>query len=189
MPAKLYCFVDETGQDTEGRLFIVGVVITERDVETSRELCEAIERESGKGKSAWVRTNYTRKLEYIGRVLRTPLFRGRLFVASYPATREYHTKTVQAISRAVAAFDPNNPEVRVLIDALPKALERPTALDLRRAGLKVDKVRGPAREETEPLIRLADALCGLARGAYEGQENLQELLDWALRAGVVRDVS
>lgn len=26
---KLYCYVDETGQDTEGRLFLVSVVVTD----------------------------------------------------------------------------------------------------------------------------------------------------------------
>ncbi len=34
---KLFCYVDETGQDTQGRLFVVAVVVT------------GSEREEGKG--------------------------------------------------------------------------------------------------------------------------------------------
>jgi hypothetical protein len=48
---KLYLYVDETGQDTGGRLFIVGVVVTDEENETYRHRCQAIEHESGKGKA------------------------------------------------------------------------------------------------------------------------------------------
>ncbi len=36
---KLYCYVDETGQDTESQLFLVSVVVTEQEQEAfAREL-------------------------------------------------------------------------------------------------------------------------------------------------------
>lgn len=45
---KLYCYVDESGQDTEGRLFIVGGVITTQERDELTALCEQIERNVGK---------------------------------------------------------------------------------------------------------------------------------------------
>lgn len=45
---KLYCYVDETGQDTEGQLFLVSVVVTEQEQETIARELERIEAESGK---------------------------------------------------------------------------------------------------------------------------------------------
>ena len=77
----------------------------------------------------------------------------------------------------------------IYIDALPKSVEQAVIVDLRRAGLQIDKVRGIAKDENESLIRLADALCGFARGAIDGQEDLQELLDWGLKTGVIKDLT
>ena len=34
MTQKFYCYVDETGQDTQGELFIVSVVIADQERET-----------------------------------------------------------------------------------------------------------------------------------------------------------
>lgn len=48
---KLYCYVDETGQDTKGRLFIV--VAGER-VKLNQYL-EEVENKCGIGKRKWVR--------------------------------------------------------------------------------------------------------------------------------------
>lgn len=77
----------------------------------------------------------------------------------------------------------------MLIDALPKSLEQLVILELRRAGLRVFKVRGIAKDENEALIRLADALCGFARGPIEGNQDLQELIDWGLKTGDIRDLT
>ncbi len=42
---KLYCYVDETGQDTEGHLFLVSVVVTEQERESFARELERIEAE------------------------------------------------------------------------------------------------------------------------------------------------
>ena len=53
---KLYCYVDETGQDTKGALFVVSVAVTKKDRDELRELLAKLEKASGKGKTKWVRT-------------------------------------------------------------------------------------------------------------------------------------
>ena len=46
---KLYCYVDETGQDTGGAFFLVVVIIAEKDSALLLEKqLEQIEKESGK---------------------------------------------------------------------------------------------------------------------------------------------
>lgn len=50
------------------------------------------------------------------------------------------------------------------------------------------KVRG-ARDETDILIRLADAVCGFVRAALEGQPDMRILLEEQLRVDLVREVS
>jgi len=48
MPQKLYCYVDESGQDTRGKLFVVSVVVAAEDRGISLEQLEKIEDETGK---------------------------------------------------------------------------------------------------------------------------------------------
>lgn len=188
MPEKIYLYVDETGQDTGGRLFIVGIVTTGQDNDTYRATCEAIEALTGK-ESKWTKTAYPKRIDYIGRVLHEPLFSGRLFFAIYQNTRRYTETTTETIGRVLISLGAESARAMVFIDALPKPLAREVILGLRRSGVHVDKVRGVAKDENEALIRLADALCGLVRAAFENQEDMQELLDWGIRTGVIRDLS
>jgi hypothetical protein len=66
---KLYCYVDETGQDTQGALFVVSVVLADQERDRALQLCEAIEQSSGKGRVKWIKTDYERRLSYIRQIL------------------------------------------------------------------------------------------------------------------------
>ncbi len=50
MTQKIYCYVDETGQDTHGDLFIVSVIVSDQERNQVIALCEKIEQETGKGR-------------------------------------------------------------------------------------------------------------------------------------------
>ena len=49
MSTKRYFYIDETGQDTKGRLVVVAVIIGEHDTDDLRLACEEIEALSRKG--------------------------------------------------------------------------------------------------------------------------------------------
>jgi hypothetical protein len=189
MPINFVCFVDESGQDTKGRLFIVAAVLSEVEASSVREFCEGAEESSGKGKVKWTSARFDYRLDYIGQILHHQEFRGRLFYAIFRDTLLYRDATVQTIGRLLETLPADSNKVKIFIDALPKSLERPIILDLRRSGANVEKVRGVARDENEALIRLADALCGLVRGAVDGHPDLQELLDWGIRTGMILDLT
>jgi hypothetical protein len=189
MPTNFYCYADESGQDTEGRLFIVAVVLVDADRDLARSFCELAERESGKGKKKWTGAKFEYKLNYIGQVIHYPGFKGRLFFAVYKDTKRYQNATVQTISKVIKTLPAESGKVGVFIDALPKSLEQAVIVELRRSGANVEKVRGLAKDENESLIRLADSLCGLVRGAVDGDPDLQELLDWGMRTGAICDLT
>ena len=52
---KLYCYVDETGQDTQGRLFIVSVIIPENRYVIAQYSSE-FEYRTGKVRFKWGRS-------------------------------------------------------------------------------------------------------------------------------------
>lgn len=188
MTHKLFCYVDETGQDTQGRLFVVAVVVTESEREALRQQCSTVERESGKGQRKWVKSKHDRRLAYIRQVLKIPALHGKLCFSASHGHANYQEETVRAITESLRLVESSEFQATVLIDGLPRSEEREVGLRLRRLGVPVKKVRG-ARDETDVLIRLADAVCGFVRAALEGQPDMRGLLEEQLRLGVVRGVS
>lgn len=184
MLQKLYCYVDESGQDTDGEFFIVAVVIAAGDRERLRQRCIDIEAQSRKGTRKWAKSNRERRLAYIQCVMGDAGLHGRLHFACYRFTQEYLDATVQTISRALHRFTVGEYKATVLIDGLSRADERKVGLLLRRSGMSVQKVRG-IDDESEPLIRLADALCGFVRSALAGDASMHALFVDAIHQGIV----
>lgn len=185
---RLFCYVDETGQDTRGAVFIVAAIIVgEEALDQWRSACEDIERLSRKGKRKWMRTTPDRRLAYMRLVLQKHLFVERLTFARHTDTRDYDRLTAQTIALAVrrAGGEGNNV---VLIDALPKELWKDYARWIRRSGAKVEKVRGVRREEEDAIMRLADAVCGFVRIAYTGQSELKDMFESAVKQGRIVDL-
>jgi hypothetical protein len=55
---KLFCYIDESGQDTEGAYFIVAVVISDQQaIQGLGRTLEQIEQQTTKGRRKW-RPNY-----------------------------------------------------------------------------------------------------------------------------------
>ncbi|BCM94117.1 hypothetical protein IAD21_06020 [Abditibacteriota bacterium] len=166
---KLYCYVDETGQHTEGALFVVSVVIARENRDEVEQLLEQIERETGKRSAKWMKTRFDIRQEYLHRVFAEPIFKGCLFYAKTEGTRHYKPLTLVAIASAVQACrHTSHYKASVFIDGLKKPEQRAVSTGLHRIGVITEKVRG-VTDESSAFIRLADAVAGLVREAEEGQ--------------------
>jgi hypothetical protein len=188
MPQKLYCYVDESGQHTFGRLFVVSVVLVGPKRDDLLQACEAIEERTGKGRRKWIKTPYDRRAAYIQQLLDTPLFCGKLYYAHFENTRDYTGATAWAIVGAIRAAEPGDYKATVIIDGLIRDQEPIAAVALRRLGVRLRKLRG-ARDESDALVRLADAVCGLVVAAGEGQEVMLELFNRAVETQFLQDIS
>ena len=89
MNQKLYCYVDETGQDTEGGLFVVATVITGTDRDRIRDVLRRLEYDSGKGEKKWTKATRRQLRVYMERIVQATEFRGKLFYARFSNTRDY----------------------------------------------------------------------------------------------------
>ncbi len=185
---KFYCYVDETGQDTKGDLFIVSVVVTEDEQEEIIEQLEGIEQDTGKGRVKWMKTKHTARLAYIRQVLALPALKGKLSYAVHHHTTDYITRTVLTTARAITVHARGDYQATILIDALPKSHVRWVGKELRHLHIRTKKVRGVRKEEASALMRLADALCGFTRGALSGSRELMELLKQAKEDGFIREL-
>lgn len=103
---KLYCYVDENGQDTKGDVFIVSVVVTGKERDELLTLCEEIEVDSGKGKFKWGKSEHNRRMEYLKRIFSTKSFKGKLRYTVYKEQVNYDMATIMGITKAVHFKEP-----------------------------------------------------------------------------------
>ena len=116
---KIYCYVDETGQDTLGTFFIVSVVVTGDTRDSLVTKLEQIEQASGKGNVKWIYSRSAARLAYMKAVLSEPRFRRTLHFAFYEQTKKYMALTVLATARAISSI-PGRGVAAVYVDGLPR---------------------------------------------------------------------
>jgi uncharacterized protein DUF3800 len=171
---KIYCYVDESGQDTEGLLFLVTVVVASEEREVLIREAEKIEQASGKSLKKWHRAEFTRRVEYIKAILSSPLFTRSLFFAHYTESKAYLDLTVYATARAILQRAQGPYKATVVVDGLSRTDVPRFARGLRALHIAVHKVRG-TKDESDALIRLADALAGFVRDYLAEEAYAREL--------------
>jgi len=181
---KLYCYVDETGQDTKGRFFLVCLVITSSERDILRALLSQAEVRSGKHKLKWTKATLAQKQAYITTALSLIDLRGKLLIAEYPQRTDYLTCTIDAIAKGVTRVAQPGYRATILIDALGKQERKIVGTRLRRAQIHIEKVRG-VRDEADEFIRLADAVAGFTRDYREDKTYTARLYIRAQRQGII----
>ena len=179
-------YVDESGQDTRGRLFIVAVVAVE-DSNKLRQLCESFEETSGKRKKKWASSERSRRLDYLRAVIQNAAaLNVKLLYSVFHKRTDYDAATIDGIAKAILRLSPANSHVYVYVDGLAKAKRGAYKTGLRRFGLPVKKVIRVRKDENEPLIRLADALAGAVGELNKHQTpDLETLFSEAEQRGVL----
>lgn len=167
----MYCYVDESGQHTGGDVFSVAAVIvnTVEARDKVEHMLLKVERTTGKGSTKWTKTYYPKKVQYLQAIATITDLKGCLFFSIYTDTQDYVSLTVDTIAQAVRQHAVGKYKVRVVIDGLSKRVEQQQiAKQLKQEGVAYKKVRG-AKDENSPWIRLADAIAGFSRHAYENK--------------------
>ena len=187
-PTKLYAYIDESGQDTAGRFFVVSVVLVGIERDTVMQQLEALELRTGKGRVKWRRSRYSFRQAYIEGLPALASLSGSIFVATFSRTQDYFDLTVEATARAIRAKAQGEYRVTVFMDGLTRKEQPLFTARLRAHRIARKKVRGVRDEKSSPGVRLADALCGLVRDAEEGQPWAVEALERLRRRGLVTAV-
>jgi hypothetical protein len=167
---KLYAYVEESGQETQGRIFVVTVVISDQRDPQLITLCEAYEHASQKGRTKWHGTNPKARLEFMRLVIGDSRFRGVLCFAKlqhkvHPDFDQFTVSTLAAVIRS--KLDGSHYVVEAWVDGLSETKRAEYANYLRDQGLRNVFLHRVRKEESNTLIRLADALAGLLRDAIE----------------------
>jgi len=186
---KVYCYVDETGQDTKGVLFSVccTVVVSYNAKEKLEKLMHQIERESKK-KSKWQKTDNKIKLNFLDSLIaHKEQLKGYIFIEHFFKIDDYSGATVEAIAKSIEVSNNQEKSAIIYIDGLNKHIIKTVAVELRHLGTKTEKIKG-LKDEQSALIRLSDAIAGFVRDYLEAQEYTKKYFHRLVKAGVIREI-
>lgn len=168
---NLYGYIDENGSHTSGRLFIVaGLIIEAEFIDQITTRCEVAELESRKGKDKWKTARFSYRLAYIDAICAFPELKGSMFYSVFRQTTAYDEVTIAGIAQMVNLYTAGSKDYKasIHVDALSKHKRHQYRTGLSKHGIRVHNVRGIKKEENSTLIRLADAVAGLAMDALDG---------------------
>jgi len=166
---KFYCYVDETGQDTKGKLFLVAIVLEQKEQLTLlQDKLDKIEKLTKKGVLKWTKTPFAIREKYLSELVALKELKGTIFYSIYRETKEYITLTSLTIAKAIFARRELNYTVNIVIDGLNKKEMEKVRVELKKLTVHYNKIRG-MKDEQSVFLRLADAIAGFLRDCTEKQ--------------------
>jgi len=182
---KLYCYVDETGQDTAGKLFVVTVVVLAAQRYELEKALEAIEGESGKFKKKWTDAKHAERESYLRKVLKLEGLKRAVYYDILQNSKDYFAFTAKVAADAVRPQANKEDEVAVYVDGFTRTEIMKFTKILRPSMNARTVVKMIRRDESSSLIRLADALCGLLRDAAERSAWAKQLVQSLRKRGFI----
>ena len=130
-----------------------------------------------KGKFKWGKAEKKLRLDYLKRIFKTKIFKGKLRYSVFRDTKDYDLATIVAVSKAVHFKEPaQNYTTLVYVDGLSKSKRHEYGSQLRKLGVPTKKVQGVTKDENNSLTRLADAIAGFVRDALAKEQKDAEKL-------------
>jgi hypothetical protein len=183
----LYCFVDETGQDDRSEYFIVVAIVSSGDQQELKESLIRIEQQSKIGAKKWHKLRSPERETFLDLVVQAKLGAGQVFFGKYQRPLPFFEPMVETLSRAIQLLAAENHRAVVYVDGIDRKKAGELTRALREKGIKTELVRS-ARDESEPLIRLADRWAGCIRGGFEGQDAAGSLVGYAIEVKYLTEV-
>jgi hypothetical protein len=166
---KLYAYVDETGQDTEGHFFLVSVLVVGKTRDRLADKLREIEKVSRKRNAKWHKARPEYRMAYLEAVAGLRELKGRLFFEAFSDPRKYVELSSFTAAKAILRRAGEDYKVSVFVDGFSARERELFSRGLRELRIKTRKIRSVKKEENDEFIRLVDAVCGAVRDALEGQ--------------------
>ena len=172
---KLYCYVDESGQDPKSEFFVVVAIVNAEDQSHLRKQLEDIEDIAQTHKLKWHKTSHDRKMRYLSLVLERKIAAGKVYAAHYKKPIPYFFPMIEVLGKAIREVAQGRYLARIYIDGIDKQKSQALTNALRASGISLRMVRS-RRDESEPLIRLADMWAGCLRSELLKNKDAQAMV-------------
>ncbi|MEK9155963.1 MAG: DUF3800 domain-containing protein [Patescibacteria group bacterium] len=161
---KISSYTDESGQDTQGKYFVVCTIIcqSEKNKEVETALLD-IEQESEKLKK-WYDTGNKRRHKYINLLCEKNILNQiKIYYTVYQNKKDYINLIGAHVAKAILAYASNRSyTAKIFMDRISNQEMMKLKKEIKSYHIHYKKMRG-IKDESNALIRLADAMCGLCR--------------------------
>ena len=172
---KLYCYVDETGQDTLGKIFLVSIVVSDQKEKDFLEgKLSDIEQRTGKKLAKWNSAPHRLRIDYLNEVFTLKKLKNNICYGIFKETKEYVALTTYTIAQSIHQKVTKNYQATIIIDGLHKKDREKVSRGLKSLHIRYRKIRG-AKDESSSLLRLADSIAGFLRDYIEDKKYAQEI--------------
>ena len=184
---KLYCYVDESGQDARSDFFIVACIVSAEDQQKLRSKLLKLEGETGIGQKKWHKSKSPERETFLARVTEQGIAAGSTCYAHYEKPVEFFLALLETLAGAIKMVAPQSYRCIIYVDGIDEKNAQWLTGAPRTRGIRTAQVR-TAHDEGEPLIRLADRWVGCIRASLEGNAKNQKLVEKAARKNHLRRV-
>ncbi len=172
---KLYCFVDETGQDTKGDFFLVSIVLKKKaELDDLEQKLLKIESSSGRFLK-WKKLSFGDKVNLLGKLAKTHELKSAIYYSVYHDSLAYTPLVSLSIAKAVLAHGDNETITTVTIDGLNDKDRDIVSHELKKLKIRYRKIRG-LKDEQSVFLRLAHIFANFLRDYKEKQKYAVEVM-------------
>jgi hypothetical protein len=184
---KIYCYVDETGQDVKSEFFIVVAVANDQNQNILRDSLCKIESLAKIGKRKWHKSSFDRRKQYLNLLIKEGVCEGDIYFGHYKKPIPYFLPMLEVLEKSIIDKARQSYKATVYVDGIDKkkANELTNALRVRKIKLELVKSR---RDESEPLIRLADRWAGCIRLSFLNNKDYRNILEKAKNKRYIKEV-
>ena len=184
---KLYCYVDETGQDPRSNFFVVVVVIVVDNQQELEDKLLKLEKTSGFGRKKWKKSRSPERERFLDLVIKNKIALGTTYYGCYKKPVSFFLPLLQTLTKAIITMISEKYNCIIYVDGIDQKKSRELTKALRFKGIKTGQVRS-ARDESEPLIRLADRWVGCIRASFEGDVESENLVARAMNKNYLKSI-
>lgn len=184
---KLYCYIDETGQDVGSDFFITVAIVSEKDQHAFRNDLSVIEQKTKIFKRKWYRAGYHQRLDFMTRILENE---GKFCCCFYIVRKKpvnFFLSWLEIVEKALFFVAAENYSAQVCVDGIDNKKAQQLTSALRSKGIKLSFVK-TAQDERDSCIRLADRVVGLIRTAKEQGGEYLKLLSKAENLEFIKQI-
>jgi hypothetical protein len=183
---NIYVYVDEAGQDTSSKFFIVVSVLNLADQEGLRRQLFDVEERAKTNSLKWQQVKRDRGVRYISLLMEYGVGKGYIFIGRYQKPIDYFFPIVSCVERAIKSVAPERYLATVRIDGINKVQAVKFTNALRANGISLRMVKGKT-DESDVIIRLADMWAGCIRSALLNEDDTKELFKRAKETGYLKE--
>lgn len=173
---KFYCYIDESGQDTNGKFFIVVLFLKENAFIQSLETnLEHIENITGKKNHKWKKTSLDIRKLYLHELSKVEQLSKSIYFSHYRDQKHYTTMLSEAIVRTINHLKIKNYSVNIIVDGLNNKDREILRNYLKKSKILYHKIRG-MDDEQSVFLRLVDSFAGFLRDYFEKDKYTESIM-------------